>query len=72
MPAGQDAGAGGAAQGVCAVAAVKNHALASQFVEIGQGHGGIIIVGAQRLVGVVVRNDKEDIRFFIFLSLGLS
>ena len=72
MPAGQDAGAGGAAQGVGAVAAVKNHALASQFVEIGQGHGGIIIAGAQRLVGVVVRNDKEDIRFFIFLSLGLS
>ena len=44
--------------------------MASQFVEIGQGHGGIIIAGAQRLVGVVVRNDKEDIRFFIFLSSG--
>ena len=50
----------------------QNHALASQFFEIGQGHGGIIIAGAQRLVGVVVRNDKEDIRFFIFLSSGLG
>ena len=72
MPAGQDARAGGAAQGVGAVAAVKDHALATQLVEIGQGHGGIILAGAQRLVGVVVRNDEKDIRLFILRSLGLG
>ena len=72
MPAGQDARAGGAAQGVGTVAAVKNHALASQFVEVGQGDGRIVFAGAQCLVGVVVRNDKEDVRFLVFRSLGLG
>ncbi len=72
VSSGQDAGAGGSAQGVGAVAAVKDHALSAQLVEVGQRDGGIVLGGAQRLVGVVVRDDEKDVRLFIPRSLGLG
>lgn len=56
-----DAGAGGAAEGVGAVAPIKDHAFIRQFAEVRIRHGGILVTGAQGLVGVVISNNNQDI-----------
>lgn len=61
--AGDDAGAAGGADGVGAEGVLENHALGCELVE---GRGGVEFfqqgsVGADRLGGVVVTHDEQDV-----------
>ena len=56
-----NAGARRSAQGVGAVAPVKDHAFVRQLAEVRIGHGRILVTGSQSLVGVVISNNNQDI-----------
>ena len=49
------------AQGVGAVAPVKDHAFVRQFAEVWIRHGRILFTGAQGLVGMVVGDNDHDV-----------
>ena len=71
MAARVNAGAGWSAKGVGAVAAVEYHAFVRQLAEIRVGHGRIFFTGAQGLVGMIVRDNDQNI-WPLVLLLGLG
>ena len=61
MAASVNTGPRRSAQGVGAVAPVKDHAFVRQFAEVRIRHGRILFTGAQGLVGMVVGDNDHDV-----------
>ena len=58
----EHAGAGGPAEGVCTIGAIKHHTFLRHSAEAGQGHGAVLLAGAQSLDGMVIRYNEQDVR----------
>ena len=62
VAAGQHAGAGGTAERIRAVRAVKHHTLICQSAETRHRHRRVSVAAAQHLRRVVIRDDEKQIR----------